>query len=137
MDLKQHIGLRVRAERQRLSLAQEQLAERVGKAVETISNIERGFAYTGLEISEKLSAVLDESIVSFFKGVDEAGSLSRERVELENELSQVARKLDDRDLRTTLQMARTFQANKAEEQVGLGFPTLLPIPVSTPMYQPN
>ena len=115
MDLKQHIGLRVRAERQRLDLTQEQLAERVGKAVETISNIERGFSYTGLETLEKLSAVLDAPIVSFFEGADRTRSLSRERAKLEDELSGAARTLSDRDLRTTLQLARTFQANKEGE----------------------
>jgi len=115
MDLKQHIGLKVRAERQRIGWTQEQLAERVGKAIETISNIERGFSYTGLETLEKLSAALDAPIISFFEGADGARSLSRERAESENQLGEIIQKLDDRDLRTTLQMVRSFQANKLEE----------------------
>ena len=115
MDLKQHIGSKGRAERRRLGLTQEQLAERVGKAVETISNIERGHAYTGLETLEKLSTAMNAPIVSFFEGADRASSQSLERAKMEIELSEVAQKLGDRDLRTILQMARTIQADTKNE----------------------
>ena len=108
MDLKQHIGSKVRAERRRLGLTQEQLAERVGKAVETISNIERGHAYTGLETLEKLSTAMNAPIVSFFEGADEARTRSRERAELENELGVVVQELTKRELRIVTQLAKSL-----------------------------
>ncbi|HIF49350.1 MAG TPA: XRE family transcriptional regulator, partial [Cytophagales bacterium] len=42
MELKKYIGQKVRSARLSRSLTQEALSERIGKAVETISNIERG-----------------------------------------------------------------------------------------------
>ena len=86
MDLKQHIGLKVREARLRRSLTQQQLAEEVDKAVETISNIERGHSYTGLETLEKLGQALEIPIREFFEEYEEARSLSKRRFAVEAEL---------------------------------------------------
>jgi transcriptional regulator with XRE-family HTH domain len=58
MDLKSHIGIRVRSARRRSGLTQERLAEVVAKTVETISNIERGHTLTGLGTLERIAKAL-------------------------------------------------------------------------------
>lgn len=50
MDLKLHIGLRIKSARKRAGLTQARLAERLDRAVETIFNLERGQALPGLEL---------------------------------------------------------------------------------------
>ena len=66
-------------------------------------NFKRLSRYETAQILHKLRSRHGAApIVSLFEGADRARSLSRERMELENELSEIARKLDDRDLRTTL-----------------------------------
>jgi transcriptional regulator with XRE-family HTH domain len=95
MDLKSHIGLRVKSSRRRAGLTQEQLAERVGKAVETISNIERGHSITGLETLEQIALVLHTPIVYFFEGYMSERRVTRRRAEAQQRLLESADKLSD------------------------------------------
>ena len=46
-NLKTYLGAKVREARHAKGLTQEQLAERIEKTVETVSNIERGHTFTG------------------------------------------------------------------------------------------
>ena len=73
----EQIGARVRSAGITRDITQEQLAEEVDKAVETISNIERGYSYTGLETLEKLGQALEIPIREFFEEYEEARSLSK------------------------------------------------------------
>ena len=112
MDLKKHIGVKVRLGRQKRDLTQEQLAERVDKAVETISNIERGFAYTGLETLERISQVLEVPLRDFFEDADER-SLPRSRLELESTLRDFSRSMTDRELQITLDLVRSLANHRS------------------------
>ncbi|MCH8840258.1 MAG: helix-turn-helix transcriptional regulator, partial [Planctomycetes bacterium] len=104
MDLKQHIGIRVRAARTRRGLTQEGVAGQIGKAVETISNIERGHAYTGLETLEKPRVALGTPIRDFFEEAEATRSVPRERLELEHRLRDLARLLSDDDAKVALEL---------------------------------
>jgi transcriptional regulator with XRE-family HTH domain len=95
MNLKSHIGLRVKSSRRRAGLTQEQLAERVGKAVETISNIERGHSITGLETLEQIALVLHIPIIYFFEGFMPERRVTRRRAEAQQHLLECADKLSD------------------------------------------
>ena len=99
MDMKQYIGSKVRTGRKNLGLTQEQLAERIDKAVETISNIERGHAYTGLETLEKIGRVLEVPVRDFFEEVEAVRDVSIERLELEQRVRELIRSLSDDDLK--------------------------------------
>lgn len=112
MDLKQHIGMKVRLARQRLGLTQEQLAEEVEKAVETLSNIERGHAYTGLETLKRLSVALGVPIRDFFEDVEERRSASRERLELEHRLRDLAGSLSDDDAKVALELVEVVARHR-------------------------
>src|SRR5438874_1849478 len=68
MNLKIHISIKVRSARLRAGLTQEQLAEAVRRAVETVSNIERGYSLTGLDTLEGISKTVGMPVAYFFEG---------------------------------------------------------------------
>ena len=109
--MKKYIGVKVRLGRKKCDLTQEQLAEQVDKAVETISNIERGFAYTGLETLEKISRVLEIPIRDFFEDAD-GRPVSRSRLELESALRDSSQSMTDRELRVTLDLVKSPTENR-------------------------
>lgn len=64
--MKTHIGVRVKTARQSKSLTQEQLADAIGKAVETVSNIERGAMLTGIDTLRRIAQALEVPLAYFF-----------------------------------------------------------------------
>jgi len=99
MDLKTHIGLRVKAARRRAGLSQEELAEKVGKAVETISNIERGHSVTGLETLEALATCLKTPLVQFFEDYSQVHQRgTRKRALAQQRVMEASEKLTDEQL---------------------------------------
>ncbi len=106
--MKQHIGIRVRAARMRRGLTQEAVAEQIGKAVETVSNIERGQTLTGLETLERLSRCLDVPLGDFFEGYDADRDVHKGRVELEQRLSELTRSLSDDDLKVAVDLVEVL-----------------------------
>ena len=95
MNLKSHIGIRVKSARRKAGLTQEGLAEAVGKAVETISNIERGHSLTGLETLEQIAKVLRSPLVYFFEGYQPERRVSPRRAHLQQRLAEVSEKMPD------------------------------------------
>ncbi|MBF0394540.1 MAG: helix-turn-helix transcriptional regulator, partial [Alphaproteobacteria bacterium] len=87
-DLKPLLGVRLRAARQARGLTQEQLAERIERTVETVSNIERGRNLPGLDTLEILAAVLDMPLAALF--ADGGTGAPRERAALEAKLLAIA-----------------------------------------------
>ena len=98
MNLKLRIGLRVKAARQLKSMTQATLAERLDRAVETISNIERGHALTGLETLQKIGEVLDVKMSYFFEGIEDRRKISPARIQSEERLLSLVRTLKDSDI---------------------------------------
>ncbi|TWB45490.1 helix-turn-helix domain-containing protein [Nitrospirillum pindoramense] len=106
MNLKMHIGLRVKAARQQAGLTQEALAETVGKATETISNIERGFALTGLDTLQRISEAVGSPMTYFFEGVGEGREASQRRLEKELQLLTEAQALEEKDLDVVISLSK-------------------------------
>ncbi len=102
MDLKQHIGVRVRQARKTKDLTQEQLAEAVHKYPETISNIERGRDYTGLKLLERVADTLEVPISHFFENADKTRRMTRSAVEGEEQLKSYATRLTPSQLRLAI-----------------------------------
>lgn len=96
-DLKRIIGWRIRARRLALNLTQEHVADAIARTVETVSNIERGKAFPGLETLEQICRVLDIQMSRLFDA-EEAVALSPLRIELQERLILVAGVLSDADL---------------------------------------
>ena len=95
--MKLHLGSVVRAARQRAALTQEELAARIDRTPESVSNIERGVHLPTLETLADLGRVLGVPLPEFFDGAQDHAP-SRERLRLEARLREVARALSDRNL---------------------------------------
>jgi len=95
MNLKSHIGIKVRSARRRAGLTQEQLAEAVTKAVETVSNIERGYALTGLETLEGIARAVRTPLTYFFEGYRPDRRITGRRANLEQQVLDALEKLSD------------------------------------------
>ena len=106
--MKQHIGIRVRAARTRRGLTQEGVAEEIGKAVETISNIERGKTLTGLDTLDRLGRCLHVPVGDFFEGYDADRAVHKSRLELEQRLREHIRVLSDDDLKVAVNLVEVL-----------------------------
>ncbi len=69
MDILQIVGERVRAQRQRLGISQEALAERAGLHYTYIGQIERGEKNASIETMLKLCTALDTTLEKFFEKI--------------------------------------------------------------------
>jgi transcriptional regulator with XRE-family HTH domain len=98
VDVKQHIGIKIKAARRQLGLTQAQLAESVDKTVETISNIERGDSLTSIETLQLISEKLGLPLAEFFEGLEKARPRDRRRVELEQEVGLLLQSLPEQDI---------------------------------------
>ena len=84
--LRQHIGEQVRAARRARGLTQEDLAARIGRTTESISNLERAKTTPTLTTLTALAAALDLSLHDFFPVEPGVGAVSERRVRLEIEM---------------------------------------------------
>lgn len=66
-ELKRRFGGRVQALRELAGLTQEQLAEKIDRSVDTISNIERGANSTRIETAGRIAEVLGVSLPELFE----------------------------------------------------------------------
>lgn len=71
-------GVRLKAHRQELKITQEELAESVGKSSETISKLERGLVYPGVDMLILLAERLDASLDSLV-GIHSTISISKKQ----------------------------------------------------------
>lgn len=102
MDLKNRVGLRIKTIRKELNLTQEELAEKIDRTKDAVSNLERGLSLPSFETLETMSKVLDVPIHDFFDLEGEENS-DRERVELMTQLIVTARQLENDDLHVAVQ----------------------------------
>jgi len=102
LDLKQHVGIRVRAARLERQLTQERLAEKIDKTGESISNIERGQVLPPLDTLHRISEVLRVPLVSLLEGI--GTSADPERAEMEARLSVTAAGLSTDQLRLAVKI---------------------------------
>ncbi len=110
-ELKRRLGLTVQAARRRAGLTQEALAALIERTPESVSNIERGRQLPTIETLVDLGRELAVPLSDFLDGLDgvAGGSgLSRERVQQEAKLREVARGLSDRDLGLALSLAEAM-----------------------------
>lgn len=111
MELKQRVALRIKSIRQRRGLTQEQLAERVERSVDAISNLERGLSLPGFETLERLAAVLKVPVKDFFD-FGEASS-DPARVALLVAINDTARSLTTSDLEVALRQIEALTVRGA------------------------
>lgn len=95
-DLKSVLGAKVRAGRESAGLSQEQLAERINRTPETISNIERGKTMPAVETLQALCSALGLRLAELF--ADEDLGRDADRVAREHRVVLTLRTLSESDL---------------------------------------
>ncbi|WP_157961392.1 helix-turn-helix domain-containing protein [Microvirga flavescens] len=109
MDLKRHIGARVKSARRDAGLTQAGLAELLDRAVETISNIERGHALPGIDTLARIAALTEVAPVYFLEGLPEFHGESPRRAQQEAEANSLVRGLSDAELTLALRIIRAIK----------------------------
>jgi transcriptional regulator with XRE-family HTH domain len=104
--LKRHVGLRVKSARRAAGMTQAELAERLDRAVETISNIERGQALPGLEMLAAIGEATKVSVIYFLEGFDRQRKISSSRQAQEQAALDAIRSLPDRQLALLMRLVR-------------------------------
>lgn len=66
-ELKRRFGRRVKLLRERAALTQEQLAEKIDRTVDAVSNIERGIHATKIEIAYLISQAVNVPLEDLFE----------------------------------------------------------------------
>jgi transcriptional regulator with XRE-family HTH domain len=97
-SLKRTLGLKVKMARKRLGLTQDDLAAKVDRTPESISNIERGQHLPTIETLAKIAAALEVPLPEFLESVSHSDSAPTARAALETRLRSAAERLDDLDL---------------------------------------
>ena len=101
-SLKQALGSKVRAARKRAGITQEELAAKIGKTPESISNIERGRQLPMIDTLAVLAEALAVPLSELFDDVG-APAQSARRLTLEANLREMVRSLDDETLSTAIE----------------------------------
>jgi transcriptional regulator with XRE-family HTH domain len=97
-DFEKNLGSKIRIARQRAGLTQEELAARVARTPESVSNIERGQQEPSIRTIQSLARELGVPVSEFFEDDESSSATSGQRLELEFRLRDLARGLTDRDL---------------------------------------
>jgi len=114
MKLRDRVSLRIKTIRKRRGLTQDQLAERIGRTGDAISQLERGRSLPSFETLERLALALDVPIQDFF----DAGKIKgvkgeAQHVKLMAVLVDVARKMTEKELQVAVQV---IEAMASEEK---------------------
>ena len=81
-DISGTIGLRVKRARQAANLTQSQLAERIDRTKEAVSNIERGVNLPGLDTLQAICDVTGIPLVAVVEAIGEDGVTQDQRAQL-------------------------------------------------------
>lgn len=110
MDTKAQLGLRIKAYRKQANLSQAELAEKIGKSDDALSNIERGKSLPSFEMIELLSKALNIPLRDFFD-FDVRPSSSR-HAQLMEELTAIGRVLSVDDLELAVTQLKAIRDRK-------------------------
>lgn len=115
-DLKQLIGLRVKAIRQSKGLTQEAIASLMttasqGFSTESVSNIERGRTLPGLDTLQRLANALNTTLTELVEPIESHSVDDPERVTLAAELNELGRRLTTERLKIAVAQVRLLNAD--------------------------
>lgn len=101
------IGNRIKAERVRLGMTQERLAEQLDVTIGYVSQVERGITKISLDLLGKISTILDRDISIFVTG----STPESENYMLEGIISKF-KQLDGRDRKLVLDLVQLMLESK-------------------------
>ena len=113
MDIKHQVGVRIRVFRKQRGLTQEGLAARIDRSVETISNLECGRSLPSFETLVRLAESLDVPIRDFFEFGEDVAQSDAYRLELLTTLTEIARRLETRDLAVAVEQIKALAVRGA------------------------
>lgn len=108
-NLNQMVGIRIQTLRKLRGFTQEQLAEAVGKTVETISNIERGKKLPGLATLNDIRTALN---VPLSELIDSENNISSQRAALITKARELLNQLKDNELAVAIQTMEALIGNR-------------------------
>ena len=108
-NLNQLVGIRIQTLRKLRGLTQEQLAEAIGKTVETISNIERGKKLPGLATLNDIKTALK---VHLSELIDNEANISSQRAALLIKARELLNQLKDNELAVAIQTMEALVGNR-------------------------
>jgi transcriptional regulator with XRE-family HTH domain len=113
MKLRDRVALRIRTIRKRRGLTQDQLAERIGRTGDAISQLERGLSLPSFETLERLALALDSPIRDFFDGDknDEGGVQRSKQMAI---LADMARQMTDKELQIAVQVLEAVATKRTK-----------------------
>ena len=98
-DLKANFGNKVRALREAQRFTQDELADRIGRSVDTVSNIERGIYATRIEVAGRIAQALKVDLADLFDFRDNVRpSADREHRRIVRNLTALLNDLDTKNL---------------------------------------
>ncbi|HKT73237.1 MAG TPA: helix-turn-helix transcriptional regulator [Steroidobacteraceae bacterium] len=102
MKLQDRVALRIRTIRKRRGLTQDELAEKIDRTGDAVSQLERGKSLPSFETLERLAVALDVPIRDFF---DVSRSVeSSQRTKLNTALLDIAGRLSEKDLQMAVNL---------------------------------
>ncbi len=108
-DLNLIVGTRVQTLRKLRGMTQEQLAEAIGKTVETVSNIERGEKLPRLTTVYSLCAVLEAKLSDLLDPSEKVPD--KETVMLQTKAQDIIRRLNKRHLKVAVSQLEALADN--------------------------
>jgi transcriptional regulator with XRE-family HTH domain len=111
-DFEKNLGSKIRIARQRAGLTQEELAARVARTPESISNIERGQQEPSIKTVQSLARELGVPVAEFFEDDERGSGTNEQRIEMEFRLRDLARELTDRDLAVAVAQVNVLLTTK-------------------------
>lgn len=98
-DIKLKFGMRIRGLREAQGMTQDELAEKIGRSVDTVSNIERGVYGTRIDVAGRIATILKVSMADLFSFEDDVQPSSvREHRRLVQGLTAILNGLDMKSL---------------------------------------
>ena len=105
-ELKRRFGRQVQRLREAKGLTQEQLADRIGRSVDTVGNIERGVNATRIEVAYQIATELDVRLPDLFTFNDSSASGHTARSAPGTALSELLEACDEATTEILLDMVR-------------------------------
>ncbi len=107
--LKTYLAGQLRSFRKEAGFSQEELATKIGRTAEAISNIERAKSSPTLDTLLALSDALGRPLRDFFPAGDLDDSISQNRLRLEAEAAAPLRSLDNEQLRISIRQIEALK----------------------------
>jgi len=104
-EILRSFGANVRQSRKQANMTQEDLAEAIGRSVDTVSNIERGAASTRIGTAALIAETLKTNLSELFERPSLSEQNRAKREELEKLLG-IARKVDTKTLHAIIEQAK-------------------------------